>query len=102
MTEHARTIRIIKYVVLLLFLYSYTIAARILNPEQSEILVFLVIFGTVCGVLYGIYLVSLVFEKVYILPFRMFPCVLIYRYFLILVMFGLISMLFIIVDKIRL
>ena len=63
MTEHARTIRIIKYVVLLLFLYSYTIAARILNPEQSEILVFLVIFGTVCGVLYGIYLVGLVFEK---------------------------------------
>ena len=61
MTQHARTIRIIKYVVLLLFLYSYTIAARILNPEQSEILVFLVIFGTVCGVLYGIYLVSLVF-----------------------------------------
>ncbi|XP_063689091.1 solute carrier family 28 member 3-like isoform X3 [Bolinopsis microptera] len=62
LTEHAKIIRIIKYVVLLLFLYSYTIAARILNPEHSEKLVALVIFGTVCGVLYGIYLLVLSYD----------------------------------------
>lgn len=56
--RHAQIIRIIKWVLLLTFIYSYTIAARIINPKQSEILVGLVIFGTVCGILYGIYLVS--------------------------------------------
>ncbi|KAL5270230.1 hypothetical protein ACHWQZ_G001090 [Mnemiopsis leidyi] len=57
--RHAQIIRIIKWVLLLTFIYSYTIAARIINPKQSEILVGLVIFGTVCGILYGIYLMIL-------------------------------------------
>ena len=54
-SRHAKAIRIIKWVVFLTFIYSYTIAAQILNPEHSKILIGLVIFGTVCGIVYVAY-----------------------------------------------
>ena len=50
--RHASKIRTAKIVFFLAFLYSYTIAARVLNPEHSKILVGLVIFGTACAILY--------------------------------------------------
>ena len=53
--QHAKTVRILKWVVLLAVIYSFTIAASIVNREHSSTLIGVVIFGTACGILYALY-----------------------------------------------
>ena len=43
---------------MLILVYSFTIAAYVINPDNSVILFGVVIFGTICMILYIVYQVS--------------------------------------------